>query len=102
MSGNSLTSALQTAPIVIGFSRGAVPWAAVPGSVCWSAISCPLPLEERQLVFADLHLVAVLEVLRVDPAAVDVGAVQRAEVVEVPGVAAVDDDRVVARDRDVV
>ena len=35
--------------------------------------------QERQLVLADLHLVAVLEALRVDPAAVDVGAVQRAE-----------------------
>ena len=35
--------------------------------------------EERELVLADLQLVAVVEPVRLDPLAVDVGAVQRAE-----------------------
>ena len=45
---------------------------------------------------------AVLEVVGLDPAPVHVGPVERAQVVEVELVAAADDQRVVARDRDVV
>src|SRR5919198_697168 len=58
--------------------------------------------EEGELELADLELVAVLEAVRFDAMAVDVGAVQRAEVVEVVVAAALDEQRVVARDRDVV
>src|SRR5205807_2483533 len=50
-----------------------------------------------ELVLADLELVAVLEAVGLDPRAVDVGAVQRAEIVEVVVAAALDQQRVVAR-----
>src|SRR4051812_384180 len=101
MSGNSCWSALQTAPIVIDLPRGAP--GVSTGGRSMSAISGPLlPLEERQLVLADLELVAVLETVRLDAAAVDVGPVQRAQVVEVEVAAAAYDERVIARDRDVV
>src|SRR5918912_3882580 len=56
----------------------------------------------RELELADLQLVAVLEPVRLDPVAVDVGAVERAEVVEVVVAAAADEQGVVARDGDVV
>src|SRR3954449_3358968 len=55
-----------------------------------------------ELVLADLQLVAVLELVRVDPPAVHVGAVQGARVVQVPGARAAHEHRVVARDGDVV
>src|SRR5512133_3567804 len=58
--------------------------------------------EEGELELADLQLVTVLETVRFDPMPVDVGAVQRAEVVEVVVAAALDEQRVVARDGDVV
>ena len=45
-------------------------------------------LEVRQLVLADLQLVTRLQLVRLDPVPVDVGAVQRAEVVEIEPVAA--------------
>src|SRR6201999_3025093 len=56
----------------------------------------------RELELADLQLVAVLEPVRLDAVAVDVAAVQRAEVVEVVVAGATDEQRVVARDRHVV
>src|SRR5436190_16712724 len=40
--------------------------------------------------------------MRLDPPAVDVGAVERAEIVDVVAVLAVDDERMVARDGDVI
>src|SRR5690349_23730457 len=49
-------------------------------------------------LFRSLQLVAVLEPVGLDPAAVDVGAVQRAEVVEIEVAAAAHHERVVARD----
>src|SRR3954462_6271907 len=100
MSGNSCASALHTAPIVMDFPRGA------PSSTSGSSISAisepPSPLEERELVLADLQLVAVLEAVRLDAPAVDVGAVERAEVVEVEVPTAADEQRMAARDGDVV
>src|SRR3954470_4297279 len=103
MSGNSCASALQTAPIVMDFPRG------VPSSTSGSSMSamstptaCRLPLEEGQLVLADLQLVGVLEAVRFDPPPVDVRAVQRPEVVEVEIAAAAHEQGVVARDRHVV
>src|SRR3954453_2130473 len=98
MSGNSCASALQTAPIVMDFPRG------VPSSTSGSSMSAitGLTLEERELVLADLQLVAVLEAVRLDAAAIDVGAVERPEVVEVEVAAAPHEQRVVARDRHVV
>src|SRR5581483_4125831 len=62
----------------------------------------PSAAEERELVLADLELVAVSQAVRFDSAAVDVGPVQRAAVVEVVLTAAPDQDRVVARDRHVI
>src|SRR3954447_10682402 len=98
MSGNSCWSALQTPPIVIDLPRGAS--GVSTGGSSMSATA--LPLEERQLVLADLQLVAVLEAVRLDAPPVDVGAVQRAEVVEVEVAATAHEQRVVARDGDVV
>src|SRR5215207_8425353 len=115
MSGNSCESALQTAPIVRALPgpcggwpglrsgpTGASPSDGAGG--CWARVSSDIALarEVGQLVLADLQLVAVLEAVRVDAAAVDVGPVERAGVVEVPLARAAHELRVVARDRDVV
>src|SRR5919107_1105746 len=98
MSGNSCESALQTAPIVsalpapCGAGSGPTGAPSPPGGACgaWVRVSSAIALarEVGELVLADLQLVAVLEAVRVDPPAVDVGAVQRARVVEVPVAAA--------------
>src|SRR6266508_685239 len=61
-----------------------------------------LPREEGQPVLADLHFVPVLELGALDPAAVDVGAVQALLVVDVIAVIALHEHRVAARDSDVV
>src|SRR4051794_14442241 len=98
MSGNSCWSALQTPPIVIDLPRGAS--GVSTGGSSMSATA--LPLQERQLVLADLQLVPVLEAVRLDAPPVDVGAVERAEIVEVEVAAAAHDEGVVARDGDVV
>src|SRR5687768_17200952 len=58
--------------------------------------------EESQLVLAHLKLVAVLQLVGLDPLPVHIRPVQRAEVVDVDPVAAPDEQRVVARDRHVV
>ena len=64
MSGNSCTSALQTAPIVTAFWRGGSAGAsggsgsAIAGSVVSGS---PSAAQVRELVFADLELVAVGE-----------------------------------------
>src|SRR5215210_2947067 len=113
MSGNSCCSALQTAPMVSDFARAT-------GSGCESPPSTPSTTsasgsapsgslvtatsagEEGQLELPDLELVAVLEPVRVDPLAVDVGAVERPGVVEEPVPAAPHERRVLAGDRHVV
>src|SRR5215211_7539535 len=56
----------------------------------------------RELELPDLELVAVLEAVRLDPVAVDVGAVEGAEVVEEEVAASAHEQGVVARDGDVV
>src|SRR4051812_48035325 len=122
MSGNSCESALVTAPMVSDFARapGSAPARAASASATASA-SARTPLapssgsapsgsleratsasEEGQLELADLELVAVLEPVRVHPLPVDVGAVQRARVVEQPVPAATYERRVLTRDGDVV
>ena len=85
MSGNSWPSALQTAPIVSDLRRRR----AAAGGLRRRRASRHQPREVGELVLADLDLVAVLELVRVDPLAVDVGAVERPGVVEVPGALAV-------------
>src|SRR3954447_5768577 len=108
MSGNSTSSALHSAPIVIAFAGASSgsPGGTVMASVCGSPFSCsvmgPSTGDVRELELADLQLVAVLEPVRLDAMAVDVGAVERPEVVEEEVAAAAHEQRVVARDGDVV
>src|SRR2546423_4539286 len=107
MSGNSCLSALQTAPIVIDFaprpggSGAGTSGSSIVGSWVRVAIMASL-VQVGELVFADLKLVAVLEPARVHALPVDVGAVQRSEVVEVVVGAAAHDHGVVARHGHVV
>src|SRR5215211_6046115 len=104
MSSNSWLRIFATAPIVStlrgrdGESLGGRRCSAslrplAPSSVAAIAMSA---LQVAQLVLADLDLVPVLEAVRLDPATVDVGAVERAKVVDVETVAAPDDEGVVA------
>src|SRR5215212_3060294 len=60
-----------------------------------------VPGEEDESVLADLDLVAVGQLDRVDPVAVDVGAVERAHVGDGEGVAVAVELRVLTRDRHV-
>src|SRR3954452_14372248 len=106
MSGNSRSSCLQTAPIVsafclIGLSPPLPATAGGRARPCSVSTLNPSP-EECQLVLPILKLVAVLELVRLDPLAVHVGAVERAEVVDVDPVAPPHEQRVVARDGHVV
>ena len=94
MSGNSRSSCLQTAPIVSAFSlRGGA--------------SAPDFGAHRSSRYVSLYLPTwssspFCEAVRLDPAAVHVGAVQRAQVVDVEAVAAPHEQRVVARHGHVV
>src|SRR3954454_22101938 len=107
MSGDSTSSALQSAPIVIAFAGGSSPSSgAATASICTSSSCRVMPGlsagDVRELELADLELVAVLEAVGLDAPAVDVGAVERPEVVEVEVAAAAHEQGVVARDGDVV
>src|SRR3954453_22470320 len=109
MSGNSTSSALHSAPIVIAFAGGASSGSSggtATASARASSFSCSViglsTGDVRELELADLQLVAVLEPVRLDAMAVDVGAVERAEVVEGVVAAAAHEEGVVARDGDVV
>src|SRR3954449_1947432 len=102
MSGNSRSSCLQTAPIVSDFGRGACGGAGAPAFSMPTWVLMRSSAEVGDLVLADLQLVAVLQLVRLDPAPVHVRAVQRAEVVDVDAVAPAHVQRVVARDGDVV
>src|SRR5579871_1813111 len=109
MSGNSCCSALQTAPIVTAFWRGrsSVPVpSASTGSIrseaSMSVLDMSVAGQEGELIFADLQLVPIGELVRLDPPPVHVCPVQRAAVVEVVVAAASDEHRVVAGNRDVV
>src|SRR4029453_14293 len=98
MSGNSSWSRLQTAPMVS--RRGRRPSPSRPTSLV--AVAIALAREEGQPVLADLHLVPVLELRALDPAAVHVGAVEAVLVVDVIAVVPLHEHRVAARDGDVV
>src|SRR3954452_2787639 len=102
MSGNSRSSCLQTAPIVSDFGRGACGGAGAPAFSMPTWVLMRSSAEGGELVLADLQLVAVLQLVRLDPAPVHVRAVQRAEVVDVDAVAPAHEQRVVARDGHVV
>src|SRR5919199_1208283 len=106
MSSNSWLRIFATAPIVsalrgregesLGARRGSASLRPLaPSSVAAIAISA---LQIAQLVLADLNLVAVVQAVRLDPAAIDVGAVERPEVVDVKAVLPPDDKGVVSRD----
>src|SRR4051794_37169007 len=108
MSSNSLCRILQTAPIVsalrglLAESRGRAPRSAASERArCWETAT-GLLLQEAQLVLADLDLVPIGEAVRLDPPPVHVGAVQRAEVVDVEPVAPPNQQCVIARHRHVV
>ena len=94
MSGNSRSSCLKTAPIVSAFVLAG---GGTPGD-----LGAHRSIQVGELVLAHLQLVAVLELVRLDPAPVHVGAVERAEVVDVEAVAPAHQQGVVARDRHVV
>src|SRR5680860_1832613 len=102
MSSNSFSRILQTAPIVSALRGRESRWRTCCCCCSETATLRSLLLQVAQLVLADLDLVAVGEPVRLDPAPVDVGAVERAEVVDVEAVAAVDQQGVVAGDGDVV
>src|SRR5687768_9357926 len=94
MSSNSCLRILQTAPIVSA-ERGREGLASV------SATATSV-LQESELELADLDLVPVGEPVRLDPAPVHVGPVERAEIVDEQAVAAADEQSVVTADGDVV
>src|SRR5437764_13770166 len=117
MSGNSCLSALQTAPIVTAFWRGrscccSTSSGGSAGSSGSSTLGLrvlglairrrPSAVQECELEFADLELVPVAQPMGLDPAPVHIGAIQRAEVVQVVILAAAHQDRVVAGNRHVV
>src|SRR6478735_8620376 len=102
MSGNSCWSPLQTAPMVIDlaclgawFGGSLVPMAA-------SSVIATSAREVGELVLADLQLVAVLELVRLDPPPVDVGPVQGAGIIQEPLTGTPYEHRVIARDGHVV
>src|SRR4051812_46863322 len=101
MSGNSWSSALHTAPMVIALVGGPSSSSRTDVSICASS-SCTAMArfsagDVGELELADLQLVAVLQTVRLDAVPVDVGAVQRPEVVEVVVAPAAHEQRVVAR-----
>ncbi len=105
MSSNSRPRIFATEPIVRALRLDGAPSEPPSASVDRRVWAWRLPwslLQVAQLVLADLDLVAVLQLVGLDPAAVDIRAVQRSEVVDVEAVLAADKQRVVARDRDVV
>src|SRR5215211_6850707 len=96
MSGNSSWSRRQTAPIVRGRSRGP------SGSTGETTVATGSGLQKRQAVLADLDLVTVFELRALDPATVDVGAVETLLVVDVVAVVTMHEHRVPTGDGDVV
>src|SRR3954452_20599873 len=98
MSGNSCWSPLQTAPMVSDFACLGASCGTSLAPRAASSDTATSAREVGELVFADLQLVAVDELVRLDPAPVDVGAVQGAGIVEKPLTGASHQHRVVARD----
>src|SRR4249920_1163949 len=98
MSGNSSRSSSQIAPIV----RSDCPGASVPRRlVAKDVIGRRSSLQEGQAVLADLDLVVVGELSRLDPVSVDVRPVQASEVADGEGLAGALELCVAARDRHV-
>src|SRR6266511_4835665 len=89
MSGNSSLSIPQTVPIVSKRCFG-------------EAVAAISAVQERHSVLADLYLVAVLELRRLDALPVDEGAVQAPLVLDEEAAVARDEHGVLARDGDVV
>src|SRR3954464_773764 len=102
MSGNSCWRPLQTAPMVSDFVCLGGSFGTSLAAVAASSDTATSARQVGELVFADLQLVAVLELVRLDPAAIDVGPVQRAGVVQEPRARAAHEHGVVARDGHVV
>src|SRR6188472_931078 len=99
--GKSSCSSSRTSPMFIRSPLTAE--AAVRGDSVGMRGSVTLVAgEEDQAVLADLDLVAVGQLDGVDPVAVDVGAVEGADVGDREGVAVAMELGVLARDRDVV
>src|SRR3954468_4046535 len=105
MSSNSWPRIFATAPIVSALRGREAPASGRALSVvrlCPCVATAISPLQIAELVLADLDLVAVLKAVRLDAPAVDVGAVEGPEIVDVVAVLAIHEEGVVARDRYVV
>src|SRR5688500_11703554 len=102
MSSNSWLRILQTAPIVSALRGRDAPSARLAEVVPVLVATPTSALQVTELVLADLDLVPVVELVRLDPPAVDVGAVERSQIVDVEAVLTLDKQRVVARDGHVV
>src|SRR5689334_13951569 len=98
MSENSCWSALQTAPMVSDFACLGGSFGASLAPVAASSVTATSARQVGELVLADLQLVPVDELVRLDPAPVDVGAVQGAGIIQEPVAGAPHQHRVVARD----
>src|SRR3954453_5853890 len=102
MSGNSVCSPLQTAPMVRAFACLGGSFGSSLAAVPASSVTATSARQVGELVLADLQLVPVGEPVRLDPAPVDVGPVQGAGVIQEPVARAAYEHRVIARDGDVV
>src|SRR5690242_627380 len=102
MSGNSCWSPLQTAPIVRALACLGGSFGTSLALVAASSVTATSACQVGELVLADLQLVAVDELVRLDPAAVHVGAVQGAGIIQEPFAGASYEHGVVARDGHVV
>src|SRR5919198_415727 len=109
MSSNSWLRILATAPIVSALrGRDGESPPEVRRSPCLrrlapsSVATATSALQIAQLVLSNLDLIPVLKAVGLDPAAVDVRAVQRPQVIDVQAVLPPDDEGVVARDGHVV
>src|SRR5688572_18861779 len=104
MSSNSCERIFATAPIVSALrgreSRRGASWASIASWLATLAISARLQV--RKLVLADLDLVAVYKAMRLDPAAIHVRPVERAEIIDVDAVLTAYEECVVARNGHVV
>src|SRR3954465_1038699 len=102
MSGNSCWRPLQTAPMVSDFVCLGGSFGTSLAAVAASSVTATSARQVGELVFADLQFVAVDELVRLDPAAIDVGAVQRTGIIQEPVVRASDEHGMIARDGHVV
>src|SRR3954469_17411080 len=102
MSGNSCWSPLQTAPMVSDFACLGASFGTSLAPVAASSDTATSAREVGELVLADLQLVSVDELVRLDPAPVHVGAVQGAGIIQEPLAPASYEHGVVARDGHVV